>query len=894
MASPLSYRGLLAALALCAGLAVASEKKDEAGDAASPTAAEPPVAQRSPSNPESVEAADPAALREDLNLLGQAATDSGESRRNENVQFNAIDNNSVKELNLRLGVTATIVEEFEPERGYFGAEFGASSDGSVHVASRPSSALHGSAYFRHNNSILSARSFFQVGAVQPARENEYGADFLLPVWQGGLLSISASAQDIRGNVNGNVLVPQADERTPLATDPQSRTIVDRFLAAYGSELPNRTDINPRALNTNSPQAIDTNLAAGRLHQDLGERDRLIGDYRVTLQEVDAFQLIAGQNPDTTIRNHHAALTWSRTWSANTTTDLTAAFDRIGSLLRPEENAVGPSASIGGVLEPLGPSSRLPIDRAENRFRYGGRVRLVRGNHNWSAGFELLRRQLNGSQVSSHRGVLQFRSDFGRDAITNLRMGTPSRFSTGIGDPHRGFRSWDSLLYFGDSWRATPALTLNYGLRYEAHGSPHEVNKLTEIPYSGDNNNLGGHLGFAVRLPGRWGIVRASGGLHYAALMPATYQQARFNPPKIFKLVVVEPSLIDPLEGITEDDLNPDSRATRILLSPELVSPYAGQYNFSWEPTIVGEWKLQLGYVGSRSVKLIQKIYNNRARNIEGIPATTSTINDRRPDQNTFDRRDIVNSSRGYYDAARVTLLIPRFQGFTIDASYWFSKAIDLGAGYVDTGSGSGVIELRNQHEGDVHGDLKGLSSFDQPHAFLLRATYESPRLVGGPRWVRGLFSEWAISAVTLLKNGTPFTVIAGSDSPGFGNVDGSSGDRPHIIDPSILGRTIGHPDSAAQLLPQSAFAFVQPGERAGSLGRNTFRKGSIANVNAALFRSWALSSDARLTFRIESVNFFNTPQFADPGKTLSAPDFGQITNTLNEGRTFRTGLSVHF
>lgn len=41
--------------------------------------------------------------RTKINLLGQADTRSGESRRNENIQFNLIDNNVLRELNARLG-----------------------------------------------------------------------------------------------------------------------------------------------------------------------------------------------------------------------------------------------------------------------------------------------------------------------------------------------------------------------------------------------------------------------------------------------------------------------------------------------------------------------------------------------------------------------------------------------------------------------------------------------------------------------------------------------------------------------------------------------------------------------------------------------------------------------
>jgi hypothetical protein len=136
--------------------------------------------------------------------------------------------------------------------------------------------------------------------------------------------------------------------------------------------------------------------------------------------------------------------------------------------------------------------------------------------------------------------------------------------------------------------------------------------------------------------------------------------------------------------------------------------------------------------------------------------------------------------------------------------------------------------------------------------------------------------------------------VSGSDSPGFGNVDGNGGDRPNIADPSILGRTTGNPDTSAAMLPRAAFVFMQPADREGNLGRNTFRRGAIRNVNASISRSWAIRQERRLTFRAESINLFNTPQFAEPGLELTSPNFGQITNTLNEGRTFRMTLQFGF
>jgi hypothetical protein len=148
--------------------------------------------------------------------------------------------------------------------------------------------------------------------------------------------------------------------------------------------------------------------------------------------------------------------------------------------------------------------------------------------------------------------------------------------------------------------------------------------------------------------------------------------------------------------------------------------------------------------------------------------------------------------------------------------------------------------------------------------------------------------------VVLVKSGTPTTIVAGSDGPGFGNVDGLNGDRPMLLDPAILGRTVGDPDTSAQLLPRSAFRFMNaPEEMQGSLGRNVIRKGKIANVNVSMQRVFALR-DWQVTFRAESVNFLNTPQFADPGNNLASPNFAQITNTLNDGRTFRFTLRLGF
>ena len=146
-----------------------------------------------------------------------------------------------------------------------------------------------------------------------------------------------------------------------------------------------------------------------------------------------------------------------------------------------------------------------------------------------------------------------------------------------------------------------------------------------------------------------------------------------------------------------------------------------------------------------------------------IPQTTATINQRRAQTDLAEIRWVLNGSRGYFDAARATLIAPRVGGFSIDASYWWSKAIDLGADHTNTAYDADSRLSRSQWEFETQKDRKALSVFDQPHSFLFRGAYQR----GG----------WSFNGILLLKRGTPFTVTT-LDGPGFGNVDGNGNDRP--------------------------------------------------------------------------------------------------------------------
>src|SRR5712691_7130623 len=485
------------------------------------------------------------------NLLGQADTSKGEARRNENVQINLLDTNATRELNVRVGTTATIVQEFVADRGYWAAEYGTPPRSPIRAQPQQGSGVHGTLFWNHNNSILSARSFFQAGSVMPARQNQYGATLGVRLWEGGFFTFSGSQDKNRGNVNGNILIPLPEERTPLATDPATRAVVQILLDAYPNVAPNRPDQAARALNTNSLQSVNTNLANGQLTQKLSMRDAIMFRYTFTSQQVNAFQFVRGQNPNTDNKSHGARITWNRVLSPATVLDFSAAFDRQGTLLTATSDAVGPIYLVG--LQQLGPqSSSIPIDRAINRFHYNASMQHRRGQHAFSAGFGVTRQQYNGYESEEVRRTLSFRNDFGRDAITNLRLGTPSSYSAGFGDIHRRFRNWELPAYAGDHWVVSSKLTLNYAVRWEPWTRPAEIRNLSRLNFNSDWNNVGGSFGFAYRLAG--GVVRGAFGMFDGQLYPVGYGQDRFNGPDHVFVNVDTPDLVNPLRGLSPADL----------------------------------------------------------------------------------------------------------------------------------------------------------------------------------------------------------------------------------------------------------------------------------------------------------------------------------------------------
>lgn len=827
----------------------------------------------------------------------------GKEERNPNIFITKIDLNALRDSLRRWGASPVFLE-FSAVKNLYAADLGAPlRQISIARPAKLDQGFHGSIYQEHQNSALNARPFFNVGPLRPARRNQFGLSLSGPIERdkisfGGRLDIARES----GFVNGNVRVPLPEERVPTASDPLTRRIISALLKGFPEEAPNLPNITPRQLNTNAEKALASHAFNIKLDYLASSRDRLAFRYDMLDYREEPFELVAGANPQTDLRSQSFSATGLHTFSPRALLEGSFYFDRqavrllpterFRSLLEPLGLPQVPDIDFGGEfadLTPLGPGTQFPRLRFQNRFAGEFNFSLLAGRHQLRLGWGLMRVQLNDLQSDNSRGRFIFSSNFGRTAIENFLHGTPSRFTITIGNLHRNFRNWEQWLYIQDNFQLRRGLTLTFGLRYEHVTTPTEVNRLTVLPYS-DANNFAPQFGFAWNPKGGSLVVRGGYGVSFGQVFAGTFQLARFNPPAVRTITIQNPSLVNPLKDL-QIASGQAGRSDLNLLSPDLDPPYAHQFNLQIERRLAENLSLRVGYIGNRTIKLFFPFVSNRAEPVPGIPATTATIDQRRPDPRFLSVKTIINSGVSYYDALKISLTHRLARGLAFDFDYVFSKALTSGFDFANTLNREKGIE-GNQNNVDFQADLRGPTAFDMRNAINVNYSYQLPfRFSGGTALLLG---NWKISGATVYRTGGWFDISTSSDAPGFGNVDGEDGDRPNITNPAILGKAVDDPDNSTSILnPEFFNTDIPPGGR-GNLGLRVFRKDSLINTNLALTKAFALANGKTVEFQTEFINLFNHPWFERPGDVFPSPTFGKIIDTQNKGRVVKFLLRLNF
>ena len=69
-----------------------------------------------------------------------------------------------------------------------------------------------------------------------------------------------------------------------------------------------------------------------------------------------------------------------------------------------------------------------------------------------------------------------RTSTARSTTTRRKCGSTRH---GLEESH--YRYYETELYFGDTWKVTPSLTLTYGVRWQNYSVPYEMNGIESVP-----------------------------------------------------------------------------------------------------------------------------------------------------------------------------------------------------------------------------------------------------------------------------------------------------------------------------------------------------------------------------------------------------------------------------
>jgi len=555
-----------------------------------------------------------------------------------------------------------------------------------------------------------------------------------------------------------------------------------------------------------------------------------------------------------------------------------------------------SAAAAGAFTNLGNQNNSnPFLFRDNEYVAAVNLGWVKGSHSLRFGGEFQHFGINHFQPQTSygpRGGFTFTGGLttlnGGPATTlyngwaDFLLGLPQQLGTAVENINPAtVRESSYAFYARDQWQVSRKLTLSYGMRYEYFpfasrdhfgGDLFDPNTnqvflggLGGVPYDTGvnvgNGQIAPRVGIAYRLDEKT-VVRAGFGI---SVDPNNFRAMRDAYPAIIALSVVGSTsyqeagnFVTGIPAVPRPDI---SQGT--ILLPNNISTttfpkdfnrgYIESFNLTLQREIGAGFNLQAAYVGTRAIRHTDQVNVNAAGPGGGnagralFPITGRTT----------DITEIMPFNTAKYDALQ-TQLTRRLGAGLFGITYTFSKAIDYGDND-DSGLTWAWVPMFSRN--------RAVAGFDRTHNFQAYANYELP-FGHGKQWAsQGMAAVvaggWQLNALLSRTSGTPFTVgTSGTSVNSPGNTQTADQVLANVA--TLGGHGPGNP-----YFDPNAFAAVTA-VRFGSSGRDILRGPGLFNTDLSLFRSFTLTERFKLQFRAEAFNFSNTPQFGNPGATVSS------------------------
>jgi hypothetical protein len=325
--------------------------------------------------------------------------------------------------------------------------------------------------------------------------------------------------------------------------------------------------------------------------------------------------------------------------------------------------------------------------------------------------------------------------------------------------------------------------------------------------------------------------------------------------------------------------------------PRARTPYSLQYNVTVDQEV---WKgavLEVSYVGNRARNQLTNFNINpvlpQNRLAAAFAPDASTVNSLRALKvNNFGGiYQFSRSGRADYNSLQVLFKTRLWNNSQFQAAYTFSKSnADFGLG--DSSGGRSDFALQDANDPNLD---YGPSDINRPHLFVANAIINLPSFKDSNAFVRNVLGGWEFATIVQITSGTSLTPnIAATglnydpDGPNgtpTGNMDprnfqaGFTGSGTAVANqrPLFTGNCAVSGGDPERIINQGAYTLV--GYRIGELSSSDSKGGClgppIKNVDMSIYKNftpnWLKKSffgeSARIQFRLEMFNAFNTPQF---------------------------------
>jgi len=240
---------------------------------------------------------------------------------------------------------------------------------------------------------------------------------------------------------------------------------------------------------------------------------------------------------------------------------------------------------------------------------------------------------------------------------------------------------------------------------------------------------------------------------------------------------------------------------------------------------------------------------------------------------------------GNYNALQVQLDKRYSNGFSYQVAYTWSKAEAEDDGWFGV---EGQV-VQNPYD---PGASRGLSGTNIPNVFSANGLYEIPlgpgkRFSTGNRIADYVLGNWQLNNIFTWRNGQNFTATDGADIANIGNTGYERANQ--VGDPHLSHKTVGEWFNTAAFAIPAQYTY-------GDAYRNSLQSQRWINLDSSVIRSFPFWREDRFEFRAEAFNIFNHPVFGQPGHDLNSPSsFGAIgTNQANLSRILQVSGKIVF